>query len=86
MSRSTFVLVLVIGAVATLVAQAPPAAQLVATGPKPLWTVNTGLAAPESAYYHPQSNSIFVSNNQRRGSREGRQRLSLPERSTYRLR
>jgi len=58
MSRSVFVLVLGIGAIATLVAQTPPAS----TGPKPLWTVGTGLASPESAYYHPQSNSIFVSN------------------------
>ena len=57
MSRSVFVLVLGDRAVATLVAQAPPT-----TGPKPLWTVSTGLAAPESAYYHPQSNSVFVSN------------------------
>ena len=30
--------------------------------PKPLWTVTTGLASPESAYYHPQSGSVFVSN------------------------
>ena len=30
--------------------------------PKPLWTLSTNLAQPESAYYHPQSNSIFVSN------------------------
>ena len=58
MSRSAFVLALGIGAVATLVAQTPPAT----TGPKPLWTVSTGLASPESAYYHPQSGSIFVSN------------------------
>ena len=41
---------------AALVAQAPP------TSPKPLWTVNTGLASPESAYYHQRSNSVFVSN------------------------
>ena len=45
-----------------LLAQTPPAAQSAATGPKPLWTVSTGLASPESAYYHQQSNSIFVSN------------------------
>ena len=31
------------------------------TAPRPLWTV-TGLAGPSSAYYHQQSNSIFVSN------------------------
>jgi hypothetical protein len=30
--------------------------------PKPLWTVSTGLASPESAYYHQRTNSIFVSN------------------------
>jgi sugar lactone lactonase YvrE len=51
-----------IGAFATLLAQAPPPAQSAATSPKPLWTVSTGLAAPESAYYHPRSNSVFVSN------------------------
>jgi hypothetical protein len=38
------------GATATLLAPA-----------QPLWTV-TGLAGPSSAYYHQQSNSIFVSN------------------------
>ena len=47
---------LVFAAGAVLVAQVPPA------GPKPLWTVSTGLASPESAYYHPQSGSVFVSN------------------------
>lgn len=53
-------LLLVLAAVAV---RPPLAAQQTATGgPKPLWTVNTGLAAPESAYYHEPSNSIFVSN------------------------
>jgi sugar lactone lactonase YvrE len=62
MRRSVFALFVAIGAFATLLAQAPPPAQSAATSPKPLWTVSTGLAAPESAYYHPQSNSVFVSN------------------------
>lgn len=56
MNRSVFALIAF--GVATLLAQTPPTA----TAPKPLWTVNTGLAAPESAYYHRNSNSIFVSN------------------------
>ncbi len=43
---------------ATVLAQAPADT----TAPKALWTVTTGLANPNSAYYHPQSNSIFVSN------------------------
>ena len=50
------ILLLVAAAGAALAAQAPPAR------PTPLWTVATGLAAPESAYYHQQSNSVFVSN------------------------
>lgn len=57
MSRSAFVLLGVIGAGVALFAQTPPTIL-----PKPLWTVTTGLASPESAYYHQQSNSIFVSN------------------------
>src|SRR6185503_558968 len=52
-------LLLVCAAGATLLAQAPAPK---APGPKPLWTVSTGLASPESAYYHPQSGSVFVSN------------------------
>ena len=51
------ILLLVLAAAgAALAAQAPP------PRPTPLWTVATGLAAPESAYYHQQSNSVFVSN------------------------
>jgi sugar lactone lactonase YvrE len=50
------ILLLVVAAGAALAAQAP------AARPTPLWTVTTGLAAPESAYYHQQSNSVFVSN------------------------
>lgn len=53
---------LALAAGAVLVVQAPPVAQSAATGPKPVWTVSTGLAAPESAYYHQSSNSVFVSN------------------------
>jgi len=49
------------GVAATLLAQSPPAPQSAASGPKPLWTVSSGLASPESAYYHPQSGSVFVS-------------------------
>ena len=62
MRRSVFALFVVITAAATLVAQTPPAAQSVAKGPQPLWMVSSGLASPESAHYHPQSGSIFVSN------------------------
>jgi sugar lactone lactonase YvrE len=53
------ILLLVYAAGAALLAQAPAPN---APGPKPLWTVSTGLASPESAYYHPQSGSVFVSN------------------------
>jgi hypothetical protein len=56
------ILLLLFVAEIALLAQGLPAGQSAATGPKPLWTVSTGLASPESAYYHPQSNSIFVSN------------------------
>jgi DNA-binding beta-propeller fold protein YncE len=52
-------LLLVCAAGATLLAQAPAPK---APGPTPLWTVTTGFASPESAYYHPQSGSVFVSN------------------------
>ena len=61
MSRSAFALFVALGLAATLTAQAPPAPQSAAAGPKPLWTVSSGLASPESAYYHPQSGSVFVS-------------------------
>jgi hypothetical protein len=54
MARSMFALFASFGVTATLLAQAPAA-------PQPLWTV-TGLAGPSSAYYHQQSDSIFVSN------------------------
>jgi len=57
MKQSVFALIVAFGGAAALLAQAP------ATGaPQPLWTVNTGLVRPNSAYYHQQSNSIFVSN------------------------
>jgi hypothetical protein len=56
MRRSTFALFVAIAMSVTLLAQAPPG------GPKPVWTVSAGLASPESAYYHPQSGSVFVSN------------------------
>jgi sugar lactone lactonase YvrE len=52
-------LLLVCAAGAALLAQAPAPN---APGPTPLWTVSSGLASPESAYYHPQSGSVFVSN------------------------
>jgi hypothetical protein len=42
--------------IAALLAQVPQTA-----APQSLWTV-TGLTGPRSAYYHQQSNSIFVSN------------------------
>jgi sugar lactone lactonase YvrE len=52
-----------IAAGAVLFAQASPTVQPSAAPiPKPLWTVNTGLASPESACYHQRTNSIFVSN------------------------
>ena len=53
---------LAFGAGAVLLGQTPPVSQPPAASPKPLWTVSTGLASPESAYYHQPSNSIFVSN------------------------
>jgi hypothetical protein len=54
-------LLLVCAAGTALLGQsAPPVLQ--PANPKPLWTVSTGLASPESAYYHQRSNSIFVSN------------------------
>src|SRR5688572_2936679 len=57
MKQSVFALIVAFGGIAALLAQAP--ATIV---PQPLWTVNTGLVRPKSAYYHQQSNSIFVSN------------------------
>ena len=63
MRRSAFaVLGTLVGGVAQI-AKAPPSQQVpAASAPTPLWTVNTGFAQPESAYYHEPSNSIFVSN------------------------
>lgn len=60
MRRFAFALVLLAGGAVSL-AQGPPAPPRFIS-PKPLWTVSAGLASPESAYYHPASNSIFVSN------------------------
>jgi len=57
MKRSIFGLFAAFGVTATLLAQAPAT-----TAPQPLWAVTTGLTRPNSAYYHKQSNSIFVSN------------------------
>ena len=57
MKRSIVWLCATFGVTATLFAQAPETA-----APQPLWTVNTGLTHPNSAYYHQPSNSIFVSN------------------------
>ena len=57
MRRSIFALFVASGVTATLLAQSPAT-----TPPQPLWTVHTGLTRPHSAYYHRQSNSIFVSN------------------------
>jgi hypothetical protein len=45
---------------ASALAQAPAAPQ--AQGPAPLWTIAEGLDAPESAYFHAASDSVFVSN------------------------
>jgi sugar lactone lactonase YvrE len=45
---------------ATILAQGPPPASVAA--PPALWTITADLAAPESAYYHAASQSIFVSN------------------------
>ena len=65
MARSIFALFAALGVTATLLAQTPAA-------PQALWTVNTGLTRPNTAYYHQQSNSIFVSNyNGGRINREG---------------
>ena len=58
MSRSLLALSITVGASVALFAQTP----LPPTTPTPLWTISTGLASPESAYYHEASNSIFVSN------------------------
>ena len=57
MSRSLLALSITVGANLALFAQTSSS-----TAPMPLWTIGTGLAAPESAYYHEPSNSIFVSN------------------------
>jgi hypothetical protein len=57
MTRLVFVLFVAFGGIAALLAQMPAT-----SAPQPLWTMNTGLARPNSAYYHQQSNSIFVSN------------------------
>jgi hypothetical protein len=59
--RKGFASLVAFGMTATLLAQGP-AAQPPPGGQKPLWTITMGLAAPESAYYHEPSNSIFVSN------------------------
>src|SRR4026208_535128 len=56
MSRSALALFVALVTSAALLAQAPPAAP----GPKPLWTVSTGLAQPESAHYF--LGTVFVSN------------------------
>ncbi|MGH9236636.1 MAG: hypothetical protein ACRD3G_01235 [Vicinamibacterales bacterium] len=56
------ILLLSVAAGSVLVAQVPPVSQPRVVVSKPLWTVTTGLASPESAYYHQRSNSIFVSN------------------------
>jgi len=58
MRRSVFALFIALGASVVMVAQTPPPIG----NPKPLWTVNTGLASPDSTYYHQPSNSVFVSN------------------------
>jgi len=61
MRRSVFALFVAAGASVALFAHASPPAQPAASGLKLIWTVATGLQAPESAYYHEPSNSIFVS-------------------------
>ena len=60
MMTRTLLLVFAAGAVVVGQDTAGSPARIVI--PKPLWTVSTGLASPESAYYHQRSNSIFVSN------------------------
>src|SRR5687767_10135724 len=65
MNRTLLAVFVAFGAAAALPAQAPPpqqAPQPPSNNPKALWTISTGLAQPESAYYHEPSNSIFVSN------------------------
>src|SRR5687767_4738736 len=57
MKQSVFALIVAFGGAAALLAQATAT-----SAPQPLWTVNTGFVRPNSAYYHQQSNSIFVSN------------------------
>ena len=55
-------LLLVFAAGAVVLGQGAPLSQPRFVAPKPLWTVSTGLASPESAYYHRPTNSIFISN------------------------
>lgn len=62
MKRSGFAWFVALGVSGTLLAQAPPVAQAETGAARPLWTVETALASPYSAYYHQRSNSIFVSN------------------------
>ena len=59
MRRLAFAVLALAAAATVISAQAP---QPQATAPKPLWTISTGFAQPESAYYHQPSDSIFVSN------------------------
>ena len=62
MKRSAFAWFVALGVSGTLLAQAPPVGQAETGAARPLWTVETALASPYSAYYHQRSNSIFVSN------------------------
>jgi sugar lactone lactonase YvrE len=55
-------LLLVCAVVVVVLGQDTAVSQTRVVIPKPLWTVSTGLASPESAYYHQRSNSIFVAN------------------------
>ena len=59
MSRSAFAFFVAVVASATRLAQVPPS-QTPTGGPRPLWTVSTGLAQPESAHYF--LGTVFVSN------------------------
>ena len=60
MKRAAFTSFVVVALSAMLLAQPP--AQTAVAAPKPLWTIATGLAAPESAYYHSPSGAIYISN------------------------
>ncbi len=51
---------MVLALAASILAQAPPPANVPA--PPALWTITGDVAAPESAYYHAASQSIFISN------------------------